>query len=200
MRAGARMAGAHQRPAPARVPLRVARSSRRSSDSSRLGDQLEVVAGDLQRGREPGRVRVELRAAAARCTRRRERAPDARRIERLHDAEHVGDLLRGVASISGCSVLRDFVERFGQVAIVADGVDDRAADRLLARRELRQLQLPEQVILQRLAGSIGEFLLALVVVAVPGCFGRACALLAPALVDHLDGVLGASGARLSCSG
>ena len=55
-----------------------------------------------------------------------------------------------------------------------------------ARLELRQLQLPEQVFLQGLAGRIGEFLLPVVVVAAPGRLGGADAVLAPAVIQHLD--------------
>jgi len=64
--------------------------------------------------------------------------------------------------------VRDFRERFDEIAIVADGIDDGARDRELPRRQARELQLPHQVILQRLAALVGVFLLALVLVAAPG--------------------------------
>src|SRR5690606_40281988 len=44
----------------------------------------------------------------------------------------------------------DVVEAGAQVAVVVDGIDERLADRAVARRELRQVQLPGQVVVQAL--------------------------------------------------
>ena len=55
-----------------------------------------------------------------------------------------------------------------------------------ARRQVRHFQLPQQVFLDRLARVVRELLLPIVVFAAPGAVGRADALFAPVIVDHLD--------------
>jgi hypothetical protein len=146
------------------------------------------MARNLDRGVESGRggiqlAQLQLDALADRaCT-------DARRIQCLHAAHQHRFHLGGVAFDFRPQRVGDLVQRFGQVAVVADGIDDGARNRELARFELGQLQLPQQVVLQRLAGGISEFLLALVIVVVPRGFRGADTLFAPALVDHLDGVV-----------
>src|SRR5262249_32239571 len=76
---------------------------------------------------------------------------------------------------------------FGQVAVVADRINDGAGNRKFARFQLRQLELPEQVLLQRLPGRVCELLLPLVIITIPGCLSGTDALFAPALVYDLDG-------------
>ena len=56
----------------------------------------------------------------------------------------------------------------------------------LALLEPRQLQLPQQVLVQRFAALVVEFLLALIVVAVPGRLAGRGGGLVPAVLDDLD--------------
>src|SRR6185312_10512993 len=81
----------------------------------------------------------------------------------------------------------DLIEGLGDVAVVADGIDYRACDRELTRLESGDLELPQQVLLQRLARRVGVFLLTLVIVAAaPGSLRGTDILLAPAFVQYLD--------------
>ena len=77
-----------------------------------------------------------------------ERAPMPARIEHLHDREHALDLLDARIEF-GLEAGADDIQRLAQVAVIIDRIDDRAADREIARVELRQFQLPQQVIAQR---------------------------------------------------
>ena len=164
-----------------------------------LGDQLQVMTGDLQRGGEAGRGRIELPQLQLDAFADRA-CPDARRVERLHALEHLGDLLGGGLDL-GLERLGDFIQRLGDVAVVAYGIDDGARDGQVARCEAGELELPQQVLLQRLAARVGVLLLAfLVVAAAPGGLGRADAVLAPALVENLDAVLGAAFGALGLLG
>ena len=52
-----------------------------------------------------------------------------------------------------------------------------------SRAELLQIELPEQVLVQGVAGGVGEFLHALVVPGIPGVVGGAGARIAPGFVD-----------------
>ena len=71
---------------------------------------------------------------------------DAGRIQRLYSGQQRLNLC-GVALNFGPQGIGDLVQRFGQVAVVADRVDDGACDCEFARFELGQLQLPQQMIL-----------------------------------------------------
>jgi hypothetical protein len=51
---------------------------------------------------------------------------------------------------------------------------------------MRQFQLPQQMLLHGLAGSIGEFLLAIIVLAVPGAVSGPHGLLTPMVIHDLD--------------
>ena len=150
-----------------------------------------MVPGDLDRGIEPGDRRIELPQLQLDAFADRARA-DAGRIERLNDVREGGFDLGGLALDLGPQGVGDLLQRLRQVAVVADGIDDGARDGQLARRELRQLELPQKMFLQRLAGGVGEFLLPVIVIAAPGGVGRSDAALAPALIQHLDGALARS--------
>jgi len=81
----------------------------------------------------------------------------------LHPGQH-GFNFRGVTLDVGTQGVGYLFEGFGEVTVVADGIDDGARDGELAGLEPCDLELPEQMLLQGLAGGVGIFLLALVVV------------------------------------
>ena len=98
-----------------------------------------MVPGDLDGGIESGCRRVELAQLQLDAFADRARAY-ARRIERLY-ARQRGFDLGGVAFDLGAQRIRDLFERLGDIAVVTDGVDDRACDRKLAGLESRHLEL-----------------------------------------------------------
>ena len=111
-----------------------------------LGDQFQVVACDFERGLVAGGGRIQLPQLQLDALTHRAR-PDAGGVERLHAGEHGTHFLGGALDLRAQGV-RNLFERFGEIAIVADGVDDGAPDRQLPRREAGQFQLPQQVFLQ----------------------------------------------------
>ena len=52
----------------------------------------------------------------------------------------------------------DLLERFDDVAVIVDRIDDGGADAHVAFAEARHLQLPGQVFLQRFAAGVGKIL------------------------------------------
>ena len=183
---GVRMAGAHQGKRRGEFLLGGAQLAAQQRQLA-LGDQLEVLARDLQRGAQARRSRIQLPQLQLDALGYRTRA-DARRVEGLYPAEHTVHFFRRALELRAQRV-RDFRERFGEIAVVADGIDDGARHREIPRCQAGELQLPHQVILQRLTAGVGVFLLALVLVAAPGGFGRSHAVLAPAVVEHFDRAL-----------
>ena len=157
-----------------------------------VGHLRQVVAGDLDCGRKSRRVRIELAQLQLNALAERARS-DAGRVQVLHAGEDGFDF-GGAAFDLRFERVRDLIERLGEIAVVADGIDDRAGDRKLLRAQPRKLQLPQQMLLQGLSGRVGEFLLPVIIVAVPGGIGRSDAVLAPALIENLPGLLG-GGAR-----
>src|SRR5712675_837291 len=112
-----------------------------------------MVARDLDRGVESGCRGVELALLLLDALAHRA-GPDTRRVQRLYTTQHRLNLC-GVAFNLGPEGVGDLLQRLGQVAVVADGINNSACNRKLTRFELGQLELPEQVILERLAGGIG---------------------------------------------
>ena len=82
--------------------------------------------------------------------------------------------------------------RVGEVAVVVDRIDDGARDGEVPRLEVGVFELPDEMILQRQRGVVGDFGGALVVVA-PGVGARAA--FAPVVFDDL-GFDGDFGSRL----
>ena len=80
----------------------------------------------------------------------------------------------------------NLLQRLHHVAVVVDGIDDGAGDRQGAGRQAGHFQLPQQMLLHRLAGGVGELLLAVIVLAVPGVVGGTYGLFTPVVIDHLD--------------
>ena len=78
---------------------------------------------------------------------------DSGRIELLDTFEHRNDFVFFDFVLGGKSG-QDLLERRDQHAVVVDAVDDRARDCEIALRHRRQVQLPQQVILQRLFSSV----------------------------------------------
>ncbi len=159
------------------------------------GDLLEVAVRERARGGEARRRRVELRELQLDALGDRARA-DARRVELLDDGEHGLDA-RGVGPDVRGDRGGDRLRGLGQVAVVIDGVDDRAADRELLRRQVRELELPPEVVLQRVSGLVGEFRLALAG-ARPGRLGLGRGRLGPLVADLDDDVVlgGLAGLRI----
>src|SRR6185437_15215094 len=113
---------------------------------------------------------------------------DSRRVEGLDTGKRRLDL--GSVTVNlGPQCIGDLLQRLGEIAVIADGIDDGTSDRELPRLEPYQLELPEQILLQGLTRRIGELLLAVIVIAAPGGFRGSDTLIAPALIEHLDGAL-----------
>jgi hypothetical protein len=74
---------------------------------------------------------------------------DARRLEALDQVQHVLELIRGG---SGLELDRHLRQRDGQPAAIVERGEDRAADGVLAGRELEHVELPGEV-LGRLIGA-----------------------------------------------
>ena len=116
-----------------------------------------------------------------------ERAPTPAGSNCCTTVEHAADA-RGVRLHLARDRGRDRFERLGEVAVVVDGVHDGAADRERIRRQVGELELPGQVVLQGPAGLVGELELA-VAAARPGRLGFGRARLRPFVAD-LDHRLG----------
>ncbi len=108
--------------------------------------RLEVAAHDFARDLPAWRLgseRVDLRAQAFRKVATR----DAERIELLDAMTHRFDFVE----LHGVHVRERALQRLGflvQVAVVVDRLDDRRADRAIAQRQRRQVELPEQMVAQ----------------------------------------------------
>src|SRR5271168_3384939 len=100
------------------------------------------MPGDLDGGIESRGGRVELAQLQLDAFADRARAY-TRRIERLY-ARQRGFDLGGAAFDLGAQRIRDLFERLGDIAVVTDGVDDRARDGELAGLESRDLELPQK--------------------------------------------------------
>ena len=135
-----------------------------------VGDGLQMVARDGDREIASRRVCVELRELQHQALAQRPRA-DARRIERLHEREHLLDVRLRDRQV-GAQVLGDLGGGLRQVAVVVQRVDDRLADPDLARIEPADLQLPDQVLVQVAAAFVGELERAVVVVGAGAVAGR----------------------------
>jgi hypothetical protein len=149
-----------------------------------LRDQFQPVAGDQQRIGEPRRIggqHPQLQGHAFAHV----AGAHAQRVEGLHHLEHVADFVVACLDL-GLECGGNGVEWFGEVAIVADRVNDRATDVAFALAQLRKLQLPLQMAVQRLAATVLHFLLAVFVVAAPGVVARCGGGFIPAVVDDLD--------------
>src|ERR1700683_5393900 len=140
-----------------------------------------MMARDLHGRGESRRRRIELAQLQFYAFSKRTR-PDPGGIQTLDAGKDVLDVRRAAIDL-GLERLGDFFERFGEVAVVADGVDDGARDGELLRRQARKLKLPQQVFLQGFAGRVGELLLAVVIIAGPRRIRRSDTALAPALVQ-----------------
>src|SRR5689334_7985914 len=68
---------------------------------------------------------------------------DSRRIERLNLLQNSLNLLDFALDLRAKRCCNLF-QRFGQIAVIADGIDDCARDRKLARLKTRKLELPQQ--------------------------------------------------------
>ena len=108
---------------------------------------------------------------------------DAGRLERLHRREHALDVL--VARLDlGLQAQADFLEIVVQIAVVGDRIGDHAGDGEIDGRELGELELLDELLLQRLPVLVAE--VAAPVLAGPGTVRGAARLLAPRLVGDLD--------------
>jgi hypothetical protein len=134
-----------------------------------IGDLVEKAGGNEQR-RIPSRgLRVQLPQLQLDAFTDRTRAYTCR-IHRLHVRQHALDL-GGRCDDLRLQIARDLIERFNDVAVVVDGIDDCGAHAHVALRQARHLQLPGQMLLQRFAAGGGKILR--VVLARPRCFRRA---------------------------
>ena len=129
----------------------------------------------------------------------------AHRVHALHLVQHGQDLVHP----GGCfrqQGLGDGLQWLAQVAVLVQGIDQRRADAAVAWGQMRQVQLPEQVVGQgfRLGHALGRVFAVIGVAAtaagaVPAAFVRCPVLtvLAPAIADLL--VAGGAG-RLASAG
>ena len=117
-------------------------------------DLLQVLGGDRERELETGRLGIELLELQPEALGEVARA-GAGRVQRLHEREHALDVLLRHGQVHA-EAARDRVGGLGQVAVVVQRVDDRLADPQLARVELADLQLPDQVLVQVEVAFVGE--------------------------------------------
>ena len=149
---GPRLARAHERDRGLDVAVRSAQQSFQDAVLV-LGDERQVLGRDPPRELEARRLGDELAELQLHAFADRARA-DAGRIELLHELdEHLLDVFDRHENVrrQRCA---DRLEIVGQVAVVVDRVDDRLADRRRARVEVLELELPEQMIAQRLLGAV----------------------------------------------
>src|SRR5690242_1176749 len=106
-----------------------------------------MMARDAQRRLETRRGGVELPQLQLDAFANRA-GTDAGRIEQLYAHQHARDLLARALEL-GTQRVRDLLQGFGEVTVVADRIDDGARNGELPRLQMRELQLPQQVILQR---------------------------------------------------
>src|ERR1700704_5980489 len=112
-----RVAGAHQGERRVELLLGGAQLAAQQRQLA-LRDQLQGLARDLQRGVEAGRGWIELPQLQLDALGHRARA-DARRVEGLYPGEHAVHFLRRALEL-GPQRVRDFRERFDEIAVVAD--------------------------------------------------------------------------------
>jgi hypothetical protein len=74
-------------------------------------------------------------------------AGDTDGIEMLHPVPDRFDFLQP-DRVQRCERVADHLVGFTEITVVIDGFDDRRADRAIARRHRREIQLPQQVIAQ----------------------------------------------------
>ena len=95
---------------------------------------------------------------------------DAGGLERLHRREHPLHV-RGRGLDLGHQAQANVLQVIVQIAVVGNGVGDHARDREVDRRELGELELLDELLLQRLAVLVAE-VAAAVVIARPGGIRR----------------------------
>jgi hypothetical protein len=173
-----------------RIGLRIERADQAGQLAVR--DILQVLASDLHREIAARRVRIELRELQLDAFGHAARA-DAGGVERLDEREHVVDLVDGHRQIDA-QVARDLLERLGHVAIVVERIDDRFADPDLARVELADLELPDQVLVQIAAALVRELERPVVVALRAALAGRNRAVLPRVDIDD-DFLLGVARGR-----
>jgi hypothetical protein len=125
------------------------------------GERFEVVDDEFARHRPAGRrgiERIELRAQAF----AQRAAGDAERIEVLDPVPDRLDFV-DVDIVQRRQVLAQRLAALVQIAVVVDGLDDRGADRAVARGQRRQVQLPQQVVAQVLGFLVLRFEIIVVV-------------------------------------
>ena len=123
-------------------------SSRAIAAEVALISVVEVLGEDPQHERivDPEHARLDQQALAqvARA--------DAARIELLHRGERrLGDHVLAHAALA-----RDLVDRRREVAAIVEVADDEARGDLLLDRQRGELELPEQVLGERLASRVGR--------------------------------------------
>jgi hypothetical protein len=127
---------------------RLDRDAERARDTAEvaLDQRVELLVEDLQHERvvDPEHARLD-REALAQVAR-----GDAARIELLNRRERLEHDLFAHAALA-----RDLVDRRGQVAAVVEVADDEARRDLLLDRQPGELELPEQVLAERLAARVG---------------------------------------------
>jgi hypothetical protein len=152
-RAGARVAAAHERERNVELlaaHVHLALQGRKVATR----DELEVPVGEGARGGEPRRCGVELSELQLDALGHGAGA-DAGGIELLDDREHPLDA-RGVGAHFAGHRLGDRRGGFREVAVVVDGVDDRAPDSERVCRQVGELELPGKVVAQRPSRFVGK--------------------------------------------
>ncbi|MNG97308.1 hypothetical protein D3C79_564180 [compost metagenome] len=114
-----------------------------------VGQQIQMLADDQAGFRQIGRVFGVLgkldQQAITQIARR-----DADRIKTLYALQYRFDLVHRHIIVT--HTLQNVFQRYGEIAGVIDGIDDRSGDGGIGVRERRQIHLPHQVVLQRLRG------------------------------------------------
>src|ERR1700722_7890200 len=100
---------------------------------------------DLNRCLISGRAGIDLAELELDALTDRARA-NTGRVERLDDLQCLFDF-RGGAFDLRTQCVGDFVQRFGDVAVIADGIDDRPSDGEFTWLESWDFELPQQMFL-----------------------------------------------------
>ena len=121
------MTGAHREQRATRAPRPSCAAPGAAARAPRSATSARCCRAICRAVDRPGVMRVELTKLQLDALTERARS-DAGRIERLHAREHRLDLCR-VALDLGAQSVGDLLEALGEIAVVADGIDDGARDR-----------------------------------------------------------------------
>ena len=183
--AGPRMAGAHQRERHFQVALAAAQLAPQQHELLG-GDQIEVLEGHADGDVARRRIGIELAQLQGDALAEIARA-HAGGLEGLNCREHPFHV-RGRSLDLGPQAQANVLQVVVQIAVIGNGIGDHARDREVDRRELGELELLDELLLQGLAVLVAE-VAAAVVIARPGRYPTAPLVRSP----HASSAISTSG-------